>query len=70
MESIDDLLAQVKAEYQEKDQGIKPKKKHLFNEEEFKSPPPAAPTYQSQPLQQSWVSPAQDSLISHFKADF
>jgi hypothetical protein len=70
MESIDDLLAQVKAEYQEQDQGIKPQKKPLFNEEEFKSPPPAAPTYQSQPLQQSWLSPAQDSLLSQVKAEF
>lgn len=69
MESIDDLLAQVKAEYQEQDQGIKPQKKPLFNEEDFKSPPTPA-TYQPQPLQQSWVSPAEDSLLSQVKAEF
>lgn len=69
MESIDDLLAQVKAEYQEQDQGIKPQKKPLFNEEELKSPPTPA-VYQPQPLQQSWVSPAEDSLLSQVKAEF
>jgi hypothetical protein len=38
MESIDDLLAQVKAEYQEQEQGLQPTKQPLFEKEEFKSP--------------------------------
>lgn len=69
MESIDDLLAQVKAEYQEKDEGIKPKKMPLFDEEEFKSSSTAAPNYQS-PSQQNWVASAEKHLLSEVKAEF
>ncbi len=70
MESIDDLLAQVKTEYQEKELGLQPKKQPLFQEEEFKPSPPAPPTYQPQPLQQNWVAPAEDSLLAQVKAEF
>ena len=69
MESIDDLLAQVKAEYQEQDQGKQPKKPPLFQEEEFKSPPPVPATYRSQPSPQNWVSPAEQSLLAQVKAE-
>lgn len=70
MESIDDLLAQVKAEYQEQEQGLKPQKTPLFKEEEFKSPVPTPPTYQPQPSSQNWVSPAEESLLAQVKAEF
>jgi hypothetical protein len=70
MESIDDLLAQVKAEYQEQEQAKQPKQKPLFQEEEFKSPPPVSSTYQPQPSQQNWVSAAEDNLLAQVKAEF
>jgi hypothetical protein len=70
MESIDDLLAQVKAEYQEQEQAKQPKQKPLFQEEEFKSPPPVSSTYQPQPSQQKWVSAAEDNLLAQVKAEF
>ena len=70
MESIDDLLAQVKSEYQEKDLGLQPKKTPLFDEEEFKSPQPVVPIYQTQASPQNWISPAEESLLAQVKADF
>jgi hypothetical protein len=70
MESIDDLLAQVKAEYQEQEQAQQSKQKPLFQEEEFKSPPPVSSTYQPQPSQQNWVSAAEDNLLAQVKAEF
>jgi hypothetical protein len=70
MESIDDLLAQVKAEYQEQEQAKQPKQKPLFQEEEFKSPPPVSSTYQPQPSQQNWGSAAEDNLLAQVKAEF
>lgn len=69
MESIDDLLAQVKAEYQEQEQGKQPKKQPLF-EEEFKSSLPVSPTSQPQSLSQNWISPAEESLLAQVKAEF
>ncbi len=69
MESIDYLLAQVKAEYQEQEQGKEPKKKPLFEEEEFNSLPAVLPTYQSQPSQQNWISPAEESLLAQVRAE-
>jgi len=70
MESIDDLLAQVKAEYQEQEQAQQSKQKPLFQEEEFKSPPPVSSTYQPQPSPQKWVSAAEDNLLAQVKAEF
>ncbi len=70
MESIDDLLAQVKAEYQEKEQAKQPKKQPLFQEEEFKSPLPVPPIYQPQPSSPNWISPAEESLLAQVKAEF
>ncbi len=70
MESIDDLLAKVKAEYQEQELGIKPKKQPLFQEEDFNSQPPIPSTYQPQPETPKWVSTAQDSLLAQVKAEF
>jgi hypothetical protein len=43
MESIDDLLAQVKAEYQEQEQGKQPKKQPLFQKKNSSHPPPPVP---------------------------
>lgn len=70
MESIDDLLAKVRAEYQEKEQEPQPKKVPLFNTEEFKSAASNQPTYQPHPVSQNWVSPVEDSLLAQVKAEF
>lgn len=70
MESIDDLLAKVKAEYQELEQGLQPKKVPLFDAEEFKSSAPKQPNYQPQTTAQKWVSTVEDSLLAQVKAEF
>lgn len=70
MESLDDLLAQVKAEYQGQGQAKPLKQKPLFQEEEFKSPLPVSSTYQPQPEAQNWVSAADDNLLAQVKAEF
>lgn len=69
-DSIDDLLAQVKAEYQEQEQAKQPKKQPLFHEDEFKSPPPISPVYQPQPLPQTRLSSADEGLLAELKAEF
>ncbi|HEY9636121.1 MAG TPA: hypothetical protein V6D14_22130 [Coleofasciculaceae cyanobacterium] len=69
MESIDDLLAQLKAEYQEQEQAEQPKKPLLFEEKEFKSPP-VSPTYQTQLSAHNWLSPVEDNLLAQVKAEF
>jgi hypothetical protein len=66
MESIDDLLAQVKAEYQEDENPEQSKKQPLFKEEDLNIPPP---TYQPQPPVQTWVSPAEESLLAQVKVE-
>ncbi len=70
MESMDDLLAQVKAEYQEQEQGKQPKKQHLFKAEDFQSASPVPLTHQLQPSHQSWISPAEEGLLAQVKAEF
>jgi hypothetical protein len=70
MESIDDLLAQVKAEYQEKELGVKPQKETLFQKEEFQSPPPVSSTYHSQPIQSNFLSLAEENLLADVRAEF
>ncbi|AFZ21901.1 salt stress protein, Slr1339 family [Allocoleopsis franciscana] len=70
MESIDDLLAQVKAEYQEKELGLKPQKEPLFKEEDFQSPPPVSPTYHSQSIQSNFLSLAEENLLADVRAEF
>lgn len=69
MESIDDLLAQVKAEYQEKELGIKPQKEALFKEEDFQSPPIVSSTYYSQPVQSHVLSLAEENLLADVRAE-
>ena len=70
MDSIDDLLAEVKAEYQEQEQNLLPKKAPLFTTEEFKSSAPNQPTYQPQPKIQKWESQVEDNLLAQVKAEF
>lgn len=70
MESIDDLLAQVKAEYQEQEQGKQPKKPPLFQEKEFNSSLPVPSTYQPKPSSQNLRSSAEESLLAQVKAEF
>ncbi|MBE9129914.1 MULTISPECIES: salt stress protein, Slr1339 family [unclassified Coleofasciculus] len=68
MESIDDLLAQVKAEYQE-GQAQPPQKKPLFEEEDLNSPVPS-PTYKPQPSSPTPLSAAEEGLLAELKAEF
>ncbi len=70
MESIEDLLAQVKSEYHNQEQGKHPQKVPLFEEEEFKPSPPSPPTYQPQPSPKTWISPAEENLLAQVKAEF
>jgi len=70
MESIEDLLAQIKAEYQAEEQGKQPEKLSLFQEEEFKSPSTHPPTYQPQPSPKTWISPAEENLLAQVKTEF
>jgi hypothetical protein len=70
MESIDDLLAQVKADYQAKDHGKQPKKTPLFPEKELQNPPPLPVTYQGQSTVQNWSSSVDESLLEEVKAEF
>ncbi len=70
MESIDDLLAQVKAEYQEKEQGKQPKKPPLFTEKELQAPPPLPVTYQAQSPTRNWVPSVDEPLLGQIKAEF
>jgi hypothetical protein len=70
MESIDDLLAKVKAEYQEKFQGKSPQKPSFFTEEELQAPPPLPVTFQSRSAEQNWSSPVDESLLEQVKTEF
>jgi phage-related minor tail protein len=77
MESIDDLLAEVKAEYQAQDLGLQAKKQHQFQEEKLTSQPavpsPQQPSYDripNQPDIPNWVSTAQDKEIAQVRAEF
>ncbi len=70
MESIDDLLSQLKAEYQEQEE-VKPAKKPLiFEEDEFKSPSSNLPTYQTNKPDKNWSSPINEGLLAELKAEF
>lgn len=69
-ESPDDLLAQIKAEYQEKDQGQPLEKKPLLDEDDLKSSTTNSSTYQPISLSQSSRSPAEESMLSELKAEF
>lgn len=70
MESIDDLLAQVKAEYQEKELGIKPQNETFFQKEEFQAPPPVSLTYYSQPVESNVLSLAEENLLADVRTEF
>jgi hypothetical protein len=70
MESIDDLLAQIKAEYQEPKSNQPPKKKSLLDEAEFAKPTSGSRSYQPPPPSQTWLSPAEENLLADLKAEF
>lgn len=70
MESIDDLLAQVKAEFQEQEQAKPAKKPLIFEEDEFKPPSSSLPTYQTHTPDKHWSSPVDESLLAELKAEF
>lgn len=76
VESIEDLLAQVKAEYhkpeqgQQQEQSKQTEKQPLFQEGEFQSLPTVYSTYQSQPSQQTVLTSADESLLAEVKAEF
>jgi hypothetical protein len=70
MESIDDLLAQVKAEYQEENTEHLPQKQPLFSEEELQFPPSISSTYQSQTAQHNSLTSAEENLLADVRAEF
>jgi len=67
MESIDDLLNELKSEYQEKSQPSVPKKQPSAKKEEFSSSTfqPPVPAYKNLPK-----SSAEDRLLAELKAEF
>ncbi|MEQ9480763.1 salt stress protein, Slr1339 family [Coleofasciculus sp. F4-SAH-05] len=69
-ESLDDLLDQIKAEYQDKDKGKPLEKKPLLDEDDLKSPPTNSSMYQPISSSPSSRSPAEDSMLSELKAEF
>lgn len=69
MESIDDLLAQIKSEYQEQ-QPEPNKKPPLFLEEELNVPSAIDPTIQPQLGSITWLSSAEENLLAEIKAEF
>lgn len=70
MESIDDLLAQIKAEYQAPKSTQPPKKKSLLDEAEFAKPTSGSGSYQPPPTAKTWLSPAEENLLADLKAEF
>ncbi|HBE18217.1 MAG TPA: hypothetical protein DEG17_02340 [Cyanobacteria bacterium UBA11149] len=70
MESLDDLLAQIKSEYQEPKSTQTPKKKSLFDEAEFAKQNSSTGSYQPPPPSQTWLSPAEENLLAELKAEF
>lgn len=70
MESIDDLLAQIKAEYQTPKSTQPPTKKSLLNEAEFAKPTSGSGSYQPPPPSKTWLSPAEENLLAELKAEF
>jgi len=69
MESIDDLLAQVKSEYQEQNSAKKSQKVPLVPEQEVKPKRNLASSYKPQPDKGTWLSPAEESLLAQVKAE-
>lgn len=65
MESIDDLLEQIRNEYE--NQQTQPKEQSLLAEELKLA---ESSTYQSQPLNQTGSSPVEDSEFAEIKAEF
>ncbi len=70
MESIDDLLAQIKAEYQAPKSTQPPKKKSILDEAEFTKPTSGSGSYQAPPPSKTWLSPAEENLLADLKAEF
>ncbi|MGQ4645853.1 salt stress protein, Slr1339 family [Lyngbya aestuarii] len=70
MESIDDLLAQVKSEYQEQNSAKKSPKLPLVPEKEVKPQLNFASSYKPQSDKPTWLSPAEESLLAEVKAEF
>jgi hypothetical protein len=70
MESIDDLLAQVKAEYQEQNTENPPPKPPLFSKEELQSSSPISSTYQSSSIQHHAFTSAEENLLADVRAEF
>lgn len=76
VESIEDLLAQVKAEYQKQkpdqqpEQSKQSEQQPLFQEEELQAPPTPYSTYSSQSSQHTVLTSADESLLAEVKAEF
>ncbi|NEP01435.1 MAG: hypothetical protein F6K58_22815 [Symploca sp. SIO2E9] len=74
MESIDELLAQIKSEYQEEKQAKQSKKKPLYEQvceqKQLQSKPPQMPISPIQNRQKTLDSAAEDKLLAEVKAEF
>lgn len=70
MESLDDLLAQIKTEYQEPKSTQTPKQKSLFDEAEFAKPNSSTGSYQPPHPSPTFLSPAEENLLAELKAEF
>lgn len=70
MESIDDLLAQVKAEYEENDKPKEVKKTQPPKLEQPKPQPPVAPAYQPPTWEKKRVPSVENNLLAQVKAEF
>lgn len=70
MESIDDLLADVKAEYLEQAQPLELKNQPLLKTEELFAQPPLGLPAQSFSWSNELVSAPEESLISQIRAEF
>ncbi|NEP53269.1 MAG: hypothetical protein F6K65_32480 [Moorea sp. SIO3C2] len=67
---MDDLLAQLKAEYQQKDAGVQPQEKPLFQEQPLNLPLTDPPTSESPAKIPDWVSTAQDRELAQMRTEF
>ncbi|NEO46570.1 MAG: hypothetical protein F6K55_21560 [Moorea sp. SIO4A3] len=70
MESMDDLLAQLKTEYEQKDAGVEPKQQPLFQEQLVDLPLTDPPTSESPAKIPDWVSTAQDRELAEMRTEF
>ncbi|WP_293095023.1 hypothetical protein [Moorena sp. SIO3I6] len=67
---MDDLLAQLKAEYEQKDAGVQPQEKPLFQEKLVDLPLTDPATSASPSKIPDWVSTAEDRELAEMRTEF